>query len=91
MNHVYAQPAGTQFILADARLTLEEHGMEFVAGREGVNEAVHRYLFNLGERGYLERPEPDLAQAADELTMKVRLPSCRTTTPVVESGLGRWE
>jgi len=62
MTHVYAQPPGTQFTLTEARLTLEGHGLEFVAGRDGVNEAVHRYLFNLGQRGFLERPEPDLGQ-----------------------------
>ena len=62
MTHVYAQPAGAQFTLTEARQTLEEHGLDFVASRDGVNEAIHRYLFNLGQRGFLERPEPDLDQ-----------------------------
>jgi hypothetical protein len=63
MNHIHCRPPDSTFTLTDARTTLGEAGIGFTGGIDDVELAIYNYLFNLGQRGHLQRPNDRLGTA----------------------------
>lgn len=78
LSLIHGRPSGHQFTAADAIAVLRAHDIAFPLGEQAAQRAITSYLFNLGQRGILQRL-PDEHAASPDATQTVMQP-IRTLT-----------